>query len=133
MLTPERALELLEQVVAEFGEDYIYIKPSVVGCLYWFDGRPSCLVGQVLHRSGLFTDEEIAYCDGEVGAGGGGYGDTPASNLSLRFPGRVYSQAAQILGQAQCAQDTGETWGSALRRAQDYWARTQGEGTTGGA
>ena len=50
--TAERALELLERVVAARGHDFIYWAPLVKGddmlCKYAYDNKPSCGVGVAL-------------------------------------------------------------------------------------
>lgn len=57
-LTLDRAKELAAEVVAEFGEDYVYPNDhrqwdgGVKMCVYVHDGKPSCIVGQILARHG---------------------------------------------------------------------------------
>jgi hypothetical protein len=53
-----RALELLIDVVDQYGEDVVYEKvehvsgSGVAVCHYQYKGQPSCLVGHVLARAG---------------------------------------------------------------------------------
>jgi hypothetical protein len=62
-LTLDRAKELAAEVVAEFGEDYEYpdehrqAHAGVRMCTYVHDGKPSCLVAQILHKHGVSMAE----------------------------------------------------------------------------
>ena len=121
-LTPERAMELLREVVAEYGEDFVYTKVVLVPkedsdwilpeCVYQEDGAPSCLVGHVLSRAG-FSSEDLIQFDSvgssadflKMDAGE----ETETDALPLR--------TAWILVGAQQVQDEGNTWGEALRNA----------------
>lgn len=109
-LTYDRAVELAREVVAEFGEGYVYPEyqkaaespGSSPSCVYVYDGKPSCLVGQILHRHGVSL---VA--------------------LSMReFSGAWFVSAElchasektrQFLDSAQSSQDKGNTWGEAVK------------------
>jgi hypothetical protein len=45
-------LRLVNEIIAEHGEDYVYEAPGP-SCMYVSDGRPSCIVGHVLTRHGV--------------------------------------------------------------------------------
>lgn len=103
-LDRETALRLLGEVVADFGEDYVYpteLRDVEGVCLYWASGKPACLVGHVLHRWGV--DVELLK--------GGAY-DLPNQGVALT------EDALEVLADAQRAQDQRMTWGYALERAQ---------------
>lgn len=112
VLTLARAKEIAAEVVAEFGEDYIYPESHKVlfpnqeqaTCVYVHDGKPSCLVGQILHRHGVSL-EELALRENI-----GGFSVTEATTDT---EGHVSS----FLSNMQWRQDEGWTWGAALDSA----------------
>jgi hypothetical protein len=112
-----RALELLIDIVDQYGEGVVYERvPKVAGgsgmvCQYQDRGQPSCIVGHVLARAGvpMNTLYELDVCG------------TPADRLN-RDVG-VDGQAAQVLNAAQCVQDAGKTWGEALASAEAKYQR----------
>ena len=118
-LTPRRALELMREVVAEYGADHVYVDPNGrtadgldgVTCVYvdWKASRPSCLVGHALFRAGV-TVEQLAELDyAEDGSDiNGVYSDA--------F--ELVDGAELVFSAAQMAQDKGQTWGTALARAE---------------
>lgn len=107
-ITVKQALNVMCQVVGEFGVDYVYT--MIDGACHNWDVEkdcPSCLVGHVLHRlgvSGEFLRENTMKGVGNV-----------AHHLGEIFP--VEAGVVQVLGVAQYAQDSGESWGSALGKA----------------
>jgi hypothetical protein len=105
-----RVLEVMEQVVADFGPDYVYPTTLFVACTYVRNGRPDCLVGQVLYRMGA-TIQQL-----EVNDNG------PASVLDDGFiqPFELSDKAWRVLAAAQSVQDTGvSNWGQALEAARE--------------
>jgi hypothetical protein len=112
-----RALELLIDIVDQYGEDVVYERvPKVAGgsgmvCQYQDRGQPSCIVGHVLARAGVPMD--VLYELDVLGA--------PADRLGSHV--RVDGQAAQVLNAAQCVQDAGKTWGEALESAKAKYQR----------
>lgn len=122
-LTPERALELMREVVAEYGEDYVYADTSGVQadgnssafCVY-ADAEeecPSCLVGHALFRAGV-TIAELVELD-------------ESSDPSIKH---AYSPAftlkggsREVFAAAQEAQDNGAAWGVALAEAERRFAQ----------
>ena len=104
-LTKARALELMREVVAEYGENYVY--PTVGGvCRYVDDGgSPSCLVGHVLHRFGVPLKDIERHEDSDAA--------TVARILTNATP-----RAQDVLREAQGHQDRGSLWGVALREAE---------------
>lgn len=111
-LTEEIVTPIIRELVAEFGEDYVYKKEEQeadedVICSYQENGKPSCIVGHVLHRAGVEYNP-----DWEGGPCG----------TFLRGEG-VPGYLANALGFAQVQQDIGKTWGEALNA---YEERVQG-------
>lgn len=109
-LTYDRALELLREVVAEYGEDHIYDPPpGEDGCFYVHGDGPGCIVAHVLVRAGVPLDELVAV---EL--------STPTADEHAPFgTGALWAQwgdwdALRLLGLVQEEQDAGRTWGVAL-------------------
>jgi hypothetical protein len=106
-----RALELMIDIVDQYGEDTVYEKvDNLIGnaksCRYEFHGHPSCLVGMALHRAGAPLSV-LEYLD-TVGA--------PADRIHHTVSD-VDSGAAQVFQAAQEIQDGGHRWGDALEKA----------------
>lgn len=107
------ALMGLEKAVALKGADYTYERPPS-GCAYSYRGQPSCIVGHVVADLDKDAFEQIINFEGTGGS-------FPALNLGNDgyppVPFMFTEQAASVLYTAQCSQDSGDTWGSALARA----------------
>lgn len=114
-LSTEQAMAALEVVVAEAGEDYVYESPRHMqggdeSCFYVHrdpdgsDARPGCLVGTALHRLGVPLGE-LEKHEG-----------TDAFTMLWHITD-LPDRARGAFSGAQEAQDTGETWGEALRQA----------------
>lgn len=117
MITVEQATKALEEIVAEYGEDYIYPGSSnpKQGCIYRDEyGQPSCIVGHVLSRLEPEAFESISAVENPL-------------RLDAIGARRVLDK--QILEDAlnhlQSAQDAGETWGAAFR-SYKYFLEGQG-------
>ncbi|MFD3361605.1 hypothetical protein ACFWW5_00695 [Streptomyces albidoflavus] len=115
-VTPEQVLDVMREVVAEAGEEFMYEPPGEIGtCLYVHrtpgDAAdvPGCLVGQVLHRLGVPLDE-LAEHEAER-----------ALTMVPEFidAGKHKGLLALALNRAQARQDLGYPWGAALRAAED--------------
>lgn len=114
-LTYDRALELAREVVADFGEDYLYPEDhkrvqwvdepespgNPLSCVYVHNGAPSCIVGQILHRHGVSVDDLAAE---EFDS---------ADPVSYRLA-RATVEARDFLNEVQNRQDNGKTWGQSL-------------------
>lgn len=111
ILDATTALRLLEEVVADFGEDYIDPTSDENGgaCSYWEGNMPGCIVGQVLHRHG-YSDLDLQCFDawGAVG-------------IDENWPDILLEGGASILSAAQVLQDTGHSWGEALKAARSAY------------
>lgn len=118
-LTYDRALVLLREVVAEFGEDYRYpdyppetiqdpdLGPLVSQCFYVRDAGPSCIVARVFHRAGV-PIEDLRGVEAW----------TPVDVRQRPQFARWADQAARrLLFEVQDRQDAGQEWGRALAGA----------------
>jgi hypothetical protein len=114
-LTYDRALELLEQVVAG-NEDLVYEKPDGSPICSYASGKNTdgCGVGQVLGRLGL-TVRQLADLDGV-----GDVREIQEESHYIEFD----DDALKLLSTFQYEQDRLNTWGEALRRAKEQNART---------
>lgn len=119
-LTYDRAVELAREVVAEFGQDYVYPEDHKVKeygdgdtnaqCVYVREDAPSCIVGQILYRHGVscaaMALEEFR---------------------NARHVARELADADEktrfFLSMAQDYQDKGKSWGESLAWAIHETAR----------
>jgi len=121
-LTVARALELLDQAVAERGADFVYPEDWKVVvprdgakdtpmCVYVHDGQPRCIVGQVLVKHGL-KPAKLAFYEGHgVTSVLKALGDSGV----LSFEHGVLT----LLRTAQDLQDDGCSWGGAVAKARE--------------
>lgn len=120
-LTDTQVLQGLQELVDEKGEGFVYEKRERVEglapkrCVYVHQGEPDCLVGQFLAKAGIPLDRLEAADVDNYNQG------TAASELvdKLKAEGllKVSDRALRALSFAQSEQDSGETWGEALREA----------------
>lgn len=117
-LTYEEALADLRALVAERGEDYVYVMPEEVGACVYFapDGSPSCIVGGVLARHGWTADDADNENINE---------DTGVTTLTEDHGGRgpllsVDDRTRLLLNVAQVKQDANLPWGEAVALAVEY-------------
>lgn len=108
-LTYTRTLQLLREVIAEKGEDFVY-EPFVDEdgfsmCRYVVQGQPSCLVGHVLHRAGISLTELA------------GVEDTTPNSSDGPWEDWGTAAALDLLAEVQEKQDQGVAWGEALALA----------------
>lgn len=112
-LTLDKVLPLAEAVVAEKGADFVYEPPTSdiydeAKCVYVYNGAPSCIVGQILHRLGTPVEKMADWDDG------GGYsahalGDTGLVSMDL--------DTRSFLESIQHDQDKQVPYGEALTKA----------------
>jgi len=117
-LTVDNVLRTMEEVVSEYGADYVYRTDSSVQCVYVADGEPSCLVGHVLHRLGVPT-EALFHLGDRSGVSQDAKGLVHAlvrEGYAAPVPSSPFGPIA-VLMEAQWRQDTGSTWGEALAAA----------------
>jgi hypothetical protein len=109
LLSYDRTVELLHEVIAEKGENFVYREPGDSdACLYAHGDEPGCLVGQVLFRAGV-PMEDIAALDKAA--------STDVASLAAEFERWMPRSAVDLLSDAQNQQDGGATWGYALEFA----------------
>jgi hypothetical protein len=105
------AVQLLEQVVAAGGEDFVYGRTPMGKCLYQHEGKPSCGIGQALFLTGL-TIETLDSLDQE-GIDSSAIQDT---THILREHDLLFTEAGMsIFSFFQLYQDQGTAWGNSLR------------------
>lgn len=124
----KKALELLEEVVAEKGEDYKYEYTEDellrnTGCRYFTDTdtdlRPRCIIGHVFAKltddTNPFLSQRVAH---EYDAGGKTVNAIAFGSLNLD----VDQVAVRVWQAAQSMQDSRLTWGKALAHARETLA-----------
>lgn len=117
-ITKSRVIEVLTEIVDEFGEDHRYVNPdgvaaaSGVDCMYVHGDKPGCIAGHALHRLGVPL-EAMARIESETVC------RTNMELIGVRITDLEdgYEDEASPLYAAQAAQDRGETWGEALSAA----------------
>jgi hypothetical protein len=109
------ALDMMCQVVAEFGVDHVYQRVEDPGggtcCLNWdvVNSCPSCLIGHVMFRLGA-SAEFLAQHNGE--------GARVIVGMFARSSGlKIEEGVIDVLSAAQVTQDQAGTWGEALKDA----------------
>lgn len=120
-LTYDEAVTLAKAVVAEFGVDYVDpLSESENGaevCMYVDDGKPSCIVAQIMHRHGVPLSE-LAKWEGLNGFDMGPRGVNTINGFDRRrsptAPLVADDRTARFLGHLQEVQDSNGTWGRAL-------------------
>jgi hypothetical protein len=116
-LTMNRAVQLAKEVVAEFGEDYVYPEEHKVlfpgndeaSCMYVHHGKPSCIVGQILHQHGVST-EELSLWE-----------NRGAYRVAEAVTDTEDAGVLGFLSAMQSRQDAGMNWGDALIRAREIY------------
>jgi hypothetical protein len=120
-----RALQLLEEAVAERGADYVY-DDSDIGCVYVTkDGTPACGVGLALTKAGVPL-ELLTYID-HNGDGAGGknrFEETQIDSPDLLDYLRqndvdIDDKAEAVFRRFQFEQDHATPWGEALAEARE--------------
>lgn len=111
-------LQVAQEIVDEFGPDYVYVKPSSGLCQYVHEGQPSCLVGQILVRLGAQVDVLSVPENASIQDNGHGLGvEDLLEKLSPTWGTLGFTlteNAIKVLVEIQNAQDTDNTWGRAL-------------------
>lgn len=113
-LTREACDKALDELIVEFGEDYVYVTPDDGQCANVEmddDGRwvGSCLIGRMLIKLGLpvewFVENTCNYLSISV--------------LLAEFPNTVSAvdETRMYLDRIQDLQDIGKAWGHAVRSA----------------
>lgn len=118
----ETVTQVLNEVVAEFGEHYVYPgRHDIMGCVYAVASEddpdefaPSCIVGQVIARIDPEAFQKLGEMEARLGSKTARFIFTDESSPLF---GRT-NDAALVSGLyfAQSEQDLGGTWGEALAR-----------------
>lgn len=108
----DRALDLLEQAVAERGADYIDTDAKG-SCTYlhYDTNTPGCIVGTVFHAAGL-PIERLEAMD-KLGS----LMCISPKMLKVSYDIDITEEAHALLRTAQSEQDSGTAWGLAVDRA----------------
>lgn len=123
-ITGKKALKMLERIVEERGENYLYDMPDS-GCAYQVGGVPSCGIGLALSKFGAPADT-LRKLDGEMNLDGKTYEyssgsssiNTGRSRSVLDYEGFILTPKARLVFMTfQGMQDTSRTWGEALDAA----------------
>jgi hypothetical protein len=130
-ITYEKALSAMRAAVADRGADYVYPekeKTTAGTCQYLTeDGKASCIVGDVLIRVGVPAESLPRWIPGErsssieaVPNASSLVGKLEKAAVVVLDESRTYT----LLDTAQDEQDNGQTWGTALKRAEESvaWA-----------
>lgn len=124
-VTAQQVAETARAVVQEFGEGYVYTPPADDPradedgiCLYVNDGKPSCIVGHIVHRLGVPL--EVLRREGDL------HLDPKVSHEPMTLSAGFLlpklgapDHVTAALNAGQIAQDTRETWGTALARIEE--------------
>lgn len=109
MIDAAKAFELLDEVVAAKGADYV-----APVCKYFEDsGEPVCIIGHVLVGLGL-TADNLKYPDGRTGIVNNGMNIDELVLVDTEI--QMDEQAVRVFRAAQVRQDTGESWGDAATK-----------------
>lgn len=111
-ITAKQVLDLMCQIVGEYGVDYVYEKIGAEqGCYNWDreKGCPSCLIGHVVSRLGASDSFMLDHVAGSA--------PVLLGFFSREYGHEIAEGVGKILSSAQCAQDGGEPWGMALAKA----------------
>lgn len=117
-LTISTAVEILDELVEEFGSDYVYNNGLRGQCDYVRDGKPSCIVGHVLAKVGV-PIERLEVADTALSGGG----MTAATLLRRLAEEEVLTcdvPTGTLLSEAQYNQDARETWADSVKAAKRY-------------
>ncbi len=96
-------LVALREVVEEAGSDYQYPGDAGSPCFYVVAGRPSCLVGRVLHKLGVPLGILSSY------------ENSSPTQMTVQHCG-LHGVARVVLANVQGMQDARRPWGEILNR-----------------
>ena len=118
-----RALELLTDLVDQYGPEYVYEGPLIdlgdhryMHCQYQVEGQPSCAVGHVLARAGV---EQTILADLDT---------RMVSPTNFAAEGLDLTPEAELLlSEFQFMQDQGKAWGVCLDLVREMYEDMQKE------
>jgi hypothetical protein len=120
-ITMKQVLDLMCQIVGEYGIDYQYeppvgidyqYEPPVGGnCVNWDRAGdcPSCLIGHIMFRLGVPKDFLSPNASLDAGP--------LLDGIAVHFGATWEDGVSEVLQEAQLMQDAGRRWGEALRVA----------------
>lgn len=122
-INAQRALALLQEAVAERGDQFVYAQESKVvrgahenleerGCWYELNGAPSCGVGIALHKAGVTLRllDTLDQAPGDTSI-------TAVDHILSENGVELTLGALTVFSQFQTNQDLQATWGEALQDA----------------
>lgn len=113
-ITKPKAKQLLRDVVRG-NESYVYRSEDHGDrCVYEYDGKPSCVVGQVLYRAGVSIDVLAELDDLDYSS----FMDDDPVDVLKEAGLTMTKPARNLLVMVQTRQDQGISWGSALAVAE---------------
>lgn len=113
------AIEQEVRSLAEKNPDFVYVNPDPNrGCLYVYDGKPSCIVGQALSNLGVDL-EFLQHLDTALD---GGVGALEALHTYDEFE-IDNNQSADLVSLVQHFQDSCVPWGQAVEAAEEEAAK----------
>lgn len=111
VVTYNQVATLLREIVAEYGPDTTYEQRARalgqthyeqgIGCVYRIDGNPACIIGVLLDRLGI----EVPH-----------HRNTFQITTFAREVMDIDSLTLSLMSSVQSAQDSGQSWGEALRK-----------------
>ena len=123
ILDADGAIRSLRTVVFEKGPDYVYRRVNAYGlkgaCVNFHNGEPSCIVGHAFGLLGLTAEKAL-----EIGVASTTIASASCELLNRSdFDWEFTDDASRILALAQDYQDSGESWGEALKACENLYAR----------
>jgi hypothetical protein len=119
----DKAIELLTDVVAQRGDNYVYpVDNSTpnLNCFYTRDGVPSCGIGLALFNAGVDIDTLERMDDNEQDDGTGtGIGESEILSVLKNEGFDITQDAVQVFTQFQTDQDAQAPYSEALTNAKE--------------
>lgn len=117
-------LDLLDEIVQEFGQNHVYTKEEgEVSCLNWHntEGKPGCIIGWLMRKLGASDDLLSRNTTG----GAARLTVAISREMDLEFT----AVAVYTMGTVQSYQDNGVTWGESVRLARKELGRRRSSRT----
>lgn len=110
VLTPEIALNTLNDIVRDYGHDHVYVKPeNAIQCQYVEHDTPGCIMAHLFTRLGIPLEKLSVY---------EGY---PATDIAKELFISVPRESLTLISMAQMHQDNKISWGRSVALA---WLET---------
>jgi hypothetical protein len=108
-------IEHFTAIIEEVGEDFVYVPPGGLLCMYVWEYKPSCVIGKILHRLGVPLSE-LSGCEYQSVIRIPSILEDSPSIAALGFTIRDW----EFLRLIQVRQDEEERYGDILEFARDY-------------